>query len=94
MSFHEQENCPTTSLDENCKGFDFRLDWKYYIDLRQTYLALELNFVKGRGYETCNTKEIKKEHKGEAAADEETEEEQEAPVISATNENNNLNFQC
>ena len=55
----EQEIYPTTSLDENCIEFQFQTDRNYYIDLRQTYLALKLKLVKGRGYETHNTKEVK-----------------------------------
>ena len=49
LSSHEQEIYPTTSLDENCIEFDFQTDRNYYIDLRQTYLALKLKLVKGRG---------------------------------------------
>ena len=40
--------------------------------------------MKGGDYESCNTKEIKNEHKEETKADEETEEEQEAPVLLVT----------
>ena len=39
LSSHEQETYPTTSLDENCIEFEFQADRKYYVDLRQTYLA-------------------------------------------------------
>ena len=60
LSSHEQEIYPTTSLDENCIEFEFQTDRNYYVDLRQTYLALKLKLVKGRGYETYNTKEVKK----------------------------------
>ena len=59
-----------------------------YIDLRQTYLALKLKLVKGRGYETYNTKEVKKEHKEEAKAEEKTAEEE--PVSPVTHVNNIL----
>ena len=48
---HEQELSPTTSLNENCIEFEFQTKRNYYVDLRQTYLAFKLNFVKGRGYE-------------------------------------------
>ena len=58
---HEQEIYSTTSLDENCIEFEFQTDQNYYVDLRQTYLALKLKLVRGRGYETYNSKEIKKE---------------------------------
>ena len=59
---HEQEIYPTTSLDENCIEFEFQTDRNNYDDLRQTYLALKLKLVRGRGYGTYNTKEVKKEH--------------------------------
>ena len=51
-SFLEQEKYPTTSLDENCVGFELRMDRNYNVDLRRTYLALKLKLVKGLGYET------------------------------------------
>ena len=81
-----------TSFDDNCKEFDFQTDGNYFVDLRQTYLALKMKFVKSRGDETYNAKENKKEHKEEAKADEEerTEEEQEAPVPLVTPVNNIL----
>ena len=78
LSSHEQEIYPTTSLDENCIEFEFQTDRNYYVDLRQTYLALKL--VRGRGYETSITKEVKKEHKEEAEAEEEETAEEDAPV--------------
>ena len=59
LSSHEQEIYPTTSLDKNCIVLEFQTDRNQYVDLRQTYLALKLIFVKGRGYETHNTKEVK-----------------------------------
>ena len=46
---HEQEIYPITSLDENCIEFEFQSDRNYYVDLRQTYLALKLKLVRGRG---------------------------------------------
>ena len=52
LSSREQEIYPTTSLDENRIEIEFQTDRNYYIDLRQTYLALKLKLVKGRGYET------------------------------------------
>ena len=52
--------------------------------MRQTYLALKLKFVKGRGYETFNSKEVKKEHKEEAEAEEEVTAEEDAPVPLVT----------
>ena len=39
------------------------MDRNYYVDLRQSFLALKLKFVKGRGYDTYESKEKKKEHK-------------------------------
>ena len=89
LSSHEQEIYPTTSLDENCIEFEFQTDRNYYVDLRQKYLALKLKLVRGRGYETYNTKQVKKEHKEEAKADEETTEE-DAPVPPITHVNNIL----
>ena len=66
LSSHEQEMCPNTSLDENCIEFEFQTDRNYYIDLRQSFLALKLKFVKGRGYDTYESEEKKKEHKDES----------------------------
>ena len=54
LSSHEQEIYPITSLDENCIEFEFETDRNYYVDLRQTYLALKLKLVRSRGYETYN----------------------------------------
>ena len=85
-SSHEQEIYPTTSLDENCKEFEFQTDRNYYVDLRQTYLALKLKLFRDRGYETYNTKEVKKEHKEEAKAEEEvTAEEGAVPLVTHVN---------
>ena len=55
----EKEIHPTTSLDDNCIEFEFQTDRNYYVDLRQTYMALKLKFVKSGVYETYNTKELK-----------------------------------
>ena len=91
LSSHEQEIYPNTSLDENCIEFEFQTDRNYYVHLRQTYLALKLKLVKGRGYETYNTKEVKKEHKKEAKVEEEeTAEDEEATVPLVTHVNNIL----
>ena len=90
LSSHEQEIHRTTSLDENCIEFEFQTDWNYYVDLRQLYLALKLKLVKGRGYETYNTKEVKKEHRGEAKAEEEETAKEDAPVPLVTHVNNIL----
>ena len=90
LSSHEQEIYPTTSLVENCIEFKFQTDWKYYVDLCQTYFALKLNFVGGRGYETYNRKEVNKEHKEEAKAEEEETAEKEFPVPLVTHVTNIL----
>ena len=86
LSSHEREIYPTTSLDENCIEFEFQTDRNYYVDLRQTYLALKLKLVKYHGYETYNTKELKKEHKEEAKAEEEERTEEEpVPLVAHVN---------
>ena len=72
LSSHEQEIYPTTSLDENCIEFEFQTDRNYYVDLRQSFLALKLKFVKGRGYDTYESKEKKKEHEDESVVFTET----------------------
>ena len=86
LSSHEHEIYHTTSLDESCIEFEFQTDPNYYMDLRQTYLALKVKLVKGRGYETYNTKEVKKEHKEEAKVkEEETPEEEPVPLVTHVN---------
>ena len=52
--------------------FEFQTDRNCYVDLRQSFLALKLKFVKGRGYDTYESKEKKKEHKDESVAFTET----------------------
>ena len=60
---------------------EFKTDRNFYVDLRQCYLAWKLKFVKGRGYDTYKSKEVKKEHKKDAKSDKATEDEvEEAPV--------------
>ena len=71
LSSLEQEINPTTSLDENFVELEFRTDRNYYVDLRQRYLALKVKLVRGRGYETYKSKQVKKEHNEEVEADEE-----------------------
>ena len=90
LSSHEQQVYPTTSLDENCKEFEFQTDRNYYVDLRQTDLALKLKLVRCRGYEIYITKEVKKKHKEEAKAEEEETAEEETPVLFVTYVNNIL----
>ena len=86
LSSREKKIYPTTSLDENCIEFEFRTDRNYYVDLRQTYLALKLKLVRGRGYESYKTKEVKREHKEEAKAEEEeTAEEEPVPLVTHVN---------
>ena len=46
-----------------------------------------MKLVRGRGYETYNSKEVKKQHKEEAKADEEETVEEEAPVPIVTHVN-------
>ena len=92
LSSHEQEIYPTTSLDQNCIEFEFQTDRSYYVDLRQMDLILKLKLLRGCGYETYNSSEIKNEHKEETITDEEAtaEEEQEAPVLLVTHVHNIL----
>ena len=73
---HEKEICSATSFDKKCIEFEVQTDRNYYADLRQTYLALKLKLLNGRGYDTYISKEVIKEYKGETKADVETEEEQ------------------
>ena len=66
LSSHEQEIYPTTSLDENSIEFEFQTDRNVYVALRQTYLALKIKLVKGRGFDSYKTTEMKKEYKEDA----------------------------
>ena len=59
LSSHKREIYPTTSLDENSIEFDFQTDRNVYVDLRQTYLALKIKLVKGRGFDTENNRKEK-----------------------------------
>ena len=63
LSSHEQEFYPTLSLDENSIEFEFQTDRNVYVDLRQTYLALKIKLVKGRGFDIYKTTKKKKEQK-------------------------------
>ena len=90
LSFHEQQIYPTTSLDENSIEFEFQTDGNYYVDLRQSYLALKLEIAKGRGYDTHKSKEAKKEHKNEehpteAAANDREDDTNWVPLLSYVN---------
>ena len=53
-------------------------------------MALKLKLFTGRGYESYNTKEVKKELKGEAKAGEEKTVEEEAAVLLVTHVKNIL----
>ena len=90
LSSHEQEIYPTTSLDENCIEFEFQTDRNYYVDLRQSFLALKLKFVKGRGYDTYESIEKKKEHKDESVVftetgDDDSDKEEEVARVTYVN---------
>ena len=90
LSSHEQEIYPTTKLDENCIEFEFQTDRNCYVDLRQSFLALKLKFVKGRGYDTYESKEKKKEHNDESVvftetSDDDSEEEEVSRVTYVNN---------
>ena len=63
LSSHKQKSYPTTSPDENCLEIEIQTDRNYYVDLRQSFLALKLKFVRGRGYDTYDSEEKKKEHR-------------------------------
>ena len=49
LSSREQKIYCTTSLAENCIDFEFQTDRNSYVELRQSFLTLKLNSVKGRG---------------------------------------------
>ena len=89
LSSHEQEIYPTTSIAENCMEFEFQTDRNYYVDLRQSFLALKLKFVKGRGYDTFESKENKTEHKDDSVVFTETgDDKKEEEVARVTYVNN------
>ena len=90
LSSHEQEIYLNTSLDENCIEFEFQTDRNFYVDLRQSFLALKLKFVKRRGYDTYESKEKKKKHKDESVVFTETgdDSDQEEEVARVTYVNN------
>ena len=90
LSSYEQESYPTTLLDENCSEFEFQTDQNYYVDFRQSFLALKLKFVEGPGHDTYERKEKKKEHKDESVVFIETgsDDEEEEEVARVTYVNN------
>ena len=51
---------------------------------------MKLKYIEGRGYETYNCSELKKEDKEEAKVDEGTKEEEEGPVFLVTHVNDIL----
>ena len=90
LSSHEQEIYPTSSLDGNCIEFEYETDRNFYVDLRQSFLALKLKFVKGRGYDTYASK--KKEHKDETVVFTETGTDEEEEVARVTYVNNIMHW--
>ena len=72
LSSHEQEIYPTVSLYQNCIEFEFQTERNFYVDLRQSFLALRLKFVKGLGYDTYESGENKKEYDEESVVFSET----------------------
>ena len=71
---------------KTAESLNFKRIGTITFNLRQTYLALKLKLVKGPGYRTYNTKEVKKEHKEEAKAkEEETADEEPVPLITQVN---------
>ena len=90
LSLHEQEIYPTNSLDENCIDFQFQTDRNFYVDLRQSFLALKLKFVKGRGYDTYESKEKKREYKDESVVFTETGDDEEQEEVARVTYVNNI----
>ena len=87
---HEYEIFPTTSFDENCIEFEFQTDRNYYVDLRQSFLALNLKFVEARGYNTYESQEKKKEHKDESVVFTETGDDEEKEEVARVTYVNNI----
>ena len=52
LSSPKNEIHPTTPINENCIKFEFQTERNYYAGLRQSYLPLKLEKIKGRGYKT------------------------------------------
>ena len=93
MSSHEQKFYPTVTLYQNCIEFEFQTDRNFCVDLRQSFLALRLKFVKGRGYDTYEKKENKKKYKDESVVFSETgtdDEKGQKEVVRVTYVNNIL----
>ena len=72
------------------------MDRNYNVDLRQSFLALKLKFVKGRGYDTYESKEMKKDRQDESVVFTETgtsdDEEEEAARVFYVNNIMHLTF--
>ena len=91
LSSHEKEIYPTTSPDETCIELEFQTDRNYYVDLRQTFLTLKLKFVKGRCYDTYESKEKKRELKDESVVfTERGTDDEEEEVARVTYVNNTM----
>ena len=75
MSSHEKNIYATTSFDENTLELEFQTDLSYYVDLRQSKLAVKLKFVKRHGYDTYTLEETRKEHKAEESTTTEANDE-------------------
>ena len=90
LSSIEKEISPTTSLDENCIEFEFQTDRNYYVVLRQPFLAMKLKFVQGRGYDTYESNEKKKEHKVESVGFTETADNEEEDEVARFTYVNNI----
>ena len=60
--FSRTKNYPTASLDQNSFEFEFQTDLNVHVDLRQTYFALKVKLVEGRGFDSYKTTEKKKKH--------------------------------
>ena len=78
------------SIDDNRIEFDFQTDRNFYVDLRQSFLALKLKIVKGRGYDTYESKENQKELKDESVVFTETGDDEEEEIARVTFVNNIL----
>ena len=70
LSSHEQGIYPPTSFDDNSIEIKFETDRNFYVDLRQTYLALKIKLVNGRCFDTYKTREKKKEHQEDTVSTE------------------------
>ena len=92
LASHEQEIWLTRSLDENCILFDSEIIRKFYVYLRQLYLALKLKSIKSLGNESFNSEEDEIEHEEkEAKVDAEMwKEDKEASVLFLVHVNNIL----